>query len=259
MNGRHFGRARRDEENADILRFTAVRLAEFRPCDLGCHFHGLADIHNVRDQVREADLDETDNRRTRRGDHRTRQVGLTHLFADCPADNVRAAGNLKHIVKPELPEGGENHADILDVPELPVERRRGQCDAVLEALDVLKRINGCHLGMVIADADALAAVNAPLIEDMRASVTHTDGLGRTMHQAVCASLAQFFIQSHGMKPFFCIHRYCLTILLCKQEPHLYRGPLAHFTLDIKLIRIALHVGKTHAGAKAETAGCFTGR
>ena len=44
------------------------------------------------------------------------------------------------------------------------------------------------------DADALAAVDAPLGEDMRLAVTDTDGFGRTALEAVRTAAAQLRVQ-----------------------------------------------------------------
>lgn len=50
--------------------------------------------------------------------------------------------------------------------------------------------------MVSANADAFSAVNAQFISDHGLAVVDPDRLGRTVFDAVCAPLAQFFLEQH---------------------------------------------------------------
>ena len=179
--------------------------AKLRARDHRRHLHGLADIHNVGNQIGKAHLNQAHHRRAGGGDQRPGQVGLAQLLGDGAADNIRPARHLKHIVEADLFQRRQHRLHALQVAELPVQRGRGQGDGITEGLDGIKFIGHGHLGVIIADADALAAVNAALGDDMRTAVAHADGLGRAVHQAVGAALAAAFIQLHGMITLGSIH------------------------------------------------------
>ena len=83
--------------------------------------------------------------------------------------------------------------------ELPVKRGRRQRDLILEAVDAGQRIGLGVFGVVIAHADAFATVDATLVNNMRPSAAHADGLRGTSLEAVGAALAFFLVQANGME------------------------------------------------------------
>ena len=96
---------------------------------------------------------------------------------DRAADDVGPPGHLEHFLKPDGLQRVQYGADGFDFLELAVQAGRGQGDGVGEAVDRAQIVRHGHLGMVFADADALAAVDAPFINDVRPAVAHADGLG----------------------------------------------------------------------------------
>jgi len=56
--------------------------------------------------------------------------------------------------------------------------------------------------MMRTDADALAAVDAALGQDMRLAVAHADGLGGATLDAVDAPFAQVLVQGDRVNEFF---------------------------------------------------------
>ncbi|MBQ9308436.1 MAG: hypothetical protein IJ229_10955 [Clostridia bacterium] len=71
-----------------------------------CDYHAkvaaidtMADIHNIGDQVRETHLNQPDHGRAGGGNHGARQHGFVHLLRDRTGHDIRAAGDLEHLVK----------------------------------------------------------------------------------------------------------------------------------------------------------------
>ena len=204
-DGRHLGRTRCDKEYAHVLRLAVVLFTKFRARNVRSKLHGLTDIADIGDQIGETHLNQAHDRRTGGGDQRAGQIGIPQLFMNGAADNIRCARDLKHIVKADLFQCRKHIADVLEIAELRIQAGRRQRNAVLIILDRRQRIGLHNLCMVAALANALAAINAALVNNMRAAVMHADGLGRAVHQTIGAALAQVFIQSYGMKPFHFAH------------------------------------------------------
>ena len=194
-DGRHLGGAGRDKKQADLTGLDAVARRVVFPGHRGGHFHGLAQGYNVAQQRGEADLDDAGDRRAGGGDQRPGQAAVAEHIAQGLGDNVRPARHLKHLVKAQRLERVEYLPHAVGAPvKLGEERRRGQGDAVLELKDAFKPIRDCHLGVVVAIADAGAAINAQLLDDMRPALAHADGLRGAVHQAVGTAAAQGFVQ-----------------------------------------------------------------
>ena len=177
----------------------------------GRHFHRLAHVHDMVDQVRKADLDQPHNRRAGRGDDRPGKLRVLQPFLNGLADDVRAAGHLINFVKAHPFQSAQHLGNTLQVAELAVQAGRGQRDFVFELGDGTQRI--CHrdLRVVGTDADALAAVDTALVNDMRPAAPHPDRFRRAALQAVCASPALLAFQAHRMKSFF-VHGLCCLSL-----------------------------------------------
>ena len=195
---RHLRRAGGDEEHAHIGLIHAVLLRVFLLGDLRGGLHGGDEVDHVIQQRRKADLNQPQNRRTGRGNHRLGAILLAHGAADRVGDDFRRARHLKHIHKAQPKQRRDDRLRLMHALKLRIQRRRGQRDGVLEALDALQRIGHGHLRVVGADLDALAAVDAALVQDGRAIVSDADGLRRTPLQTGRAALAFVHIQPHGM-------------------------------------------------------------
>ena len=163
------------------------------------NLHRLTHIHNVLDQVGKAHLNQPYNGRTRRGNQRPGQIRLAKLFSNGPRHHIRTAGNLEYIVEAHLPQTGQDLRNVPQILELPVQRGRGQGDFVFEPTDGGKRIGHGNLGVIIADADALAAVNAALVNNVRPSAAHANSLGGAALQTVGAAPAFILFQPDGVK------------------------------------------------------------
>ena len=157
------------------------------------------------DQVGEAHLNQPHNRRAGGGNQRPGQVGLAQLFPDGAGHHIRAPGHLKHLVKAHVLEPRQHLGDALQALELPVEGRRRQGDLVAEAADGGQRVGDGDLRVILAHADALAAVDAALVDNVRPAAAHADGLGGAALQAVGTGAALLLFQPHGMKGFLLVH------------------------------------------------------
>ena len=206
----HFRGTGGDKEAADFILVHAVRTGIFPLGNHSRHFHRLTHIHNMIQQVRETDLNQSYNRGTCGRNHRPGQVRILQPFADCPGHHVRSPCYFKRVVKAHLLEAVQYLADALEVLELPVQTRRRQSNFIFEFADGGKRIRHRHLSVIAANPNAFAAVNTTLVNDVCPPAADPDRLRRTPLQAVGTSSALVAFQPHRMKPFF-------HILLLTQE------------------------------------------
>ena len=155
------------------------------------------------DQFRKAYPDQANDDRAGRRNHRIpirRQA--PHIFPQRAGHDVRPCGDLVNIVKANAQETFQNLLPA-DLPlELSVQGRRRKGDFVFELLDHRKRVGLGVLGVVIAYADAFAAVDAALVNNMCPSAAHPNGLGGAALQTVGASHAFFPIQTDRVKSAF---------------------------------------------------------
>ena len=179
--------------------------AELLPGDHGRHLHGLADVHDVGDQVGEAHLDQAHHGGAGGGNEGLGQARLPQLFVNGAADDVRAPGHLEHLLKADGLQGVQHGGDAFQPLELAVQGGRGNGDRVGEAADGAQIVGDGDFGVVFADADAFTAVDAAFVNDVRPAPAHADGLRGAVLQAVGAALAAGFIQSNGMIPIVLFH------------------------------------------------------
>ena len=198
---RHLCRTGSNKETADFFFLHTVRTGIFPLGNHSRHFHRLAYVHNMIQQIRETDLDQSHDSRTGRRDHRSGQIRILQAFPDSPGYNVRSPRHLKRVIKTHLFQAVQHLADALQVLELSIQARCGQCNLILEAADGGQRIRHGHLGMITAHADTFAAVNAALINDVRPSASDADCLCRAPLQTVRTAPAFIAFQPHRMKPF----------------------------------------------------------
>ena len=199
-DGRHLGGAGGDEETTDFFGIHPVFLAKFAPRHHSSHFHGLPDVRNMGDQLRETYPDQPNDHRAGRRNHWVpirRQAA--HIFPKGTCHDVRSRSYLVHVVKANAQKPLQNLFPA-DLPlELTVQRRRGKRDFVFELFNDGKWVGLGVFGVMVAYADAFAAVDAAFVDDMRPTAAHPDGLGGTALQAVGASHAFFPIQANRMK------------------------------------------------------------
>ncbi|MPM79230.1 hypothetical protein SDC9_126263 [bioreactor metagenome] len=149
-------------------------------------------------KVGKAQRDEPDNHGTRGVDNGIIDVFLVHIAARIFRDDLRRAGNLKHIVKSDVQEPLQHIIHVVQIHKLPIERGRGQRDAEFLCADILKAIE-CRLFRLIgAAANALAAVDADIRIDHRVAIANADGFGRAPFQAVGAAFAFFDVKRNRM-------------------------------------------------------------
>ena len=130
---------------------------------------------------------------------------MRHAPGDLARNVLRAAGDLVDVVKADGDQGVEQAADVLQALELAVERGRGQRNLDLVVENLGKGIRHGDLGvvgpalcMMRTDADALAAVDAALLDDVRAAAVDADRLGGAVLQARRAALALLPLEHDGM-------------------------------------------------------------
>jgi hypothetical protein len=83
----------------------------------------------------------------------------------------------------------------VDIPaELTQKRRRHQSYVLAELGALVEPVSYGNLGLVGTDANALPAVDAPLLEDVRLAFSNPDRLGRATLYAVGTSLALFAVE-----------------------------------------------------------------
>ena len=150
--------------------------------------------HDMVDEGWEADGDETHHHRAGGADGRTRDVLALHVAPGVLRDDLRAAGNLEHVVETHVEEALEHIVHVRHVDELAEERRRRKRDQVLGTVQILQAVADGPLGLVGTDTDAFPAVDALEGVDHGMSVTDADSFRRATPQTVGAALAFIQIQ-----------------------------------------------------------------
>ena len=123
----------------------------------------------------------------------------THIFPKGTCHDVRSRSHLVHVVKANAQKPLQNLFPA-DLPlELTVQRRRGKGNLIFELFNDGKWVGLGVFGVMVAYADAFAAVYAAFVDDMRPTAAHPDGLSGTALQAVSTSHTFFPIQANRVK------------------------------------------------------------
>ncbi len=130
--------------------------------------------------------------------HGVTDVLALHIAAGEFRYDLRRASHLEHLVEADVEQALQHVVHVVQFRKLPVKRRRGQSDAVLLGIDVLKFIKVRLFGLIGAPADALAAVDADIRIDHRVAIANADGFGRAPFQAVGAAFAFFDVKRNRM-------------------------------------------------------------
>jgi len=146
-------------------------------------------------EVGEPHSDQPDDGRAGRVDDGPPDVRVAQIVPRVVGDDLRSARDLEHLVESAAQQPIEDVVHVVDLIELAVERRRRQRNAELLFLrDIVEQIEGRPLGLVGADADALAAVDAQIGVDDGAAVADAYGFCGAALQAGGAALALFHVQ-----------------------------------------------------------------
>lgn len=100
------------------------------------------------------------------------------------------------------------------------------------------------------DAYTFPAVYTAVGVYFRLAVMNSDSLGGTALKARGTALALFNVKLYGMSVIGFIHSRPSPNKLSDIYSHCYFGSDADDGLDVHLIRIAFHVGKSHSRAEA---------
>ena len=162
-------------------------------------------------QIGEADPDQPHHRRAGGADYRPLQLAVSEQLPGRVGDDFRGTGYLKHIIEAQPFQAAEYDVNIVEMIELAVKSGSGQGHGILKIFQHGQGIVIRLFGMVRADADAFAAVDAAFRDDLRFAAPHPDGLGGAALDAVGASHTFVPVQRDGMKESVHWDTTCLSV------------------------------------------------
>ena len=193
------GRAGGEEKYADLPWRIAGLLDGGLPGQHGGHLHGGFERQDMLTQIRKPHPDQPHHRWTGRADYRFFQLAVGQKLTGCVRDDFRRPGDLEHLIEPHFQQPGQHDIDVVEMVELAIEGRGGDCHLPLEIFQHGQGIVPCLFGVVGADPHTFAAVDAPFRDDLGFAAPHPDGLGRAAFDAVGAANAFVFVQRDRMK------------------------------------------------------------
>ena len=199
LGGRYLGGAGGNKRNADLLRLEAGLFHGGAAGQHGGQLHGGLQRQQMLQKIGEADPDKPQHGRTGRGDERQRALIMRHVFLGGLGDEFRGGAHLVNLIEADALQGQNDAAGVVQMLDLGEEHRCGQRYLILEAIQCLHGIADSPLGVVGADADALAAIDAALAQDAGLAIPNPNGLGRAALDAGDAAVAQILIERNGVK------------------------------------------------------------
>jgi len=144
---------------------------------------------------------------------------MFHILFRCSRYEFRRAAYFKHVVETDLQKPVQYNVYIVQVVELPVKSGRNHGDFVFIIVDHVERVKTCEFCLMWTQPYALAARNAPFVQDFRLAVSHTDCLGRTSFHTGYASLAFIGIEHNGIQHRFnfFVHFSLLNYRFCQSK------------------------------------------
>ena len=198
-NIRHLGRTGGDKENADAVRRQTSFFHRLLPRQHRRHLHGRFQRKHVFAQVGKAHPDQAHHRRAGGADHWLFQTPLIHQPPRGVGHDLRPPRNLEYMVEPQGEKPPQHNLNIVQMIELPVQGRSRQRHRVPITVQHRQAVVPRLFRVVRTGAHTLAAVDAPLGNNLRLALPDTDGLGGTPLDAVGAAQTQLFIQGNGME------------------------------------------------------------
>ena len=162
-------------------------LGRIGPQDLGRDLPRRLDRQDLAAERGIAPLDDADDDGAGRGDEGPGPGMLVEVLLGRGAVELADRAEVVDLVEADPAQGGEDLGGQDGGAELAVEHRRGDGHLVFEGLQGGERRRMGVDGVVGADAEALAAVDAQLVDDAGLAVLDPDGLGRAGGQAVDAA------------------------------------------------------------------------
>ena len=150
-------------------------------------------------KIGKADPDKPQHGRTGRGDERQRALIMRHVFLGGLGDEFCGGAHLVNLIEADALQGQNDAAGVIQMLDLGKEHRRRQRYLILEAIQCLHGIADSPLGVVGADADAFAAIDAALAQDAGLAIPNPDGLSGAALDAGDAAVAQILIERNGVK------------------------------------------------------------
>ena len=145
--------------------------------------------------------------------YRLGSVFLSQCLRNSIGDNLRRARHLKYVVKAQPQQRRNDGLRLVHALKLRVQRRRRQRNRILEIPDEIDGIRQRHFGMMRAYLDALAAVDAALMDDARRVMPDADSLRRAPLQAGGAACTLASVQADRMQIWFWL-TFCIDFTLC---------------------------------------------
>ena len=181
---RHLGGAGHDGKDPDLLRRQAGLGLRLPSGQDGGQFHRRHRGGNVGDQLGKAHADEPHDGGAGGGDL-GHDPGLSAAdgVPGVVGEDLRRLGGLKDLLEADLQQAVEHDVDVVQMLELPVEGRVGQGHPVFVLLQLVQAVADGFDRLVRAHLDALAAVDAPLIEDGGLAAADPHGLSRAVFDA----------------------------------------------------------------------------
>ena len=189
FGGGHLGGAGGDKDTANLRRGDAQAPGGLALDGARGQLHRGHQWQDIVQQLGEAHPDQPQHRRAGGGDDRALQRPLAQQQPGGVADQLGGGGHLVNLVKAHLQQPRQHHLGIVQVVKLAVKGGGRQGYFEPEAVPFLQMIRDRPLGVVGTDADALAAVDAALLQDAGLAPPDPDGLGGAPFDAGNTALA----------------------------------------------------------------------